>query len=767
MTVTAGTGVIPMELMGEVWPAAEPGKDPGDYGSASLSGDTPVEIRSFQTIVITYTVGRFGIDDTGGIKIVQRFANDGGRWQTDDPAAMNYVTAQADNGCRLVLRVEPGGHQRPWDRSLRIIVTHGSMRCGDRIDVVFGDRSGGSSGLRMQTFAESAHEFRVLIDACATGHFVPVPDRPFITVVPGKSCSWQVVLPTRRRPGSVFSLCIRADDLWCNPTGQVSGRFGLTSTGGLEGLPAVVDWPPGRRSLRVDGLRCMREGEVAVDLLSEEEEILVRSNPLVVEEGALDAFWGDLHGQSGETVGINTIEEYFKFARDLAFLDVTSHQANDFQITNRFWQRINEVTAAFNEDGRFIAFPGYEWSGNTSMGGDHNVFFRDEGRAIRRSSHALLADRSDLGSDASTSGELFDVLADEDCVLYAHIGGRPADIGEADGLSLRTAVEIHSNWGTFEWLMAESFALGFRHGLVCNSDVHKGRPGASHPGASEFGAYGGLTCFLAGSLTRDGIFGALRRRHHYGTTGCRLHMDIRVAFGRPARLFETDPRLGPAASSQASQAMMGDIAETADATVRLNLDVATQSPILRIDVLNGVDVVRSLQGYSSGAGDRRLRVLFHGAEYRGRGRQTRWCGSARFTEDRMKSFGTVCAWNHDRLLRQQGGNQVVFDVLTTGNFVGFDTCLEDWRGCLELETEHVDDIVDLEFIGGEPRELGAGGLERRVSLTRLPETLHTRRITETLEIPIHDEGDNPLWIRVTTEDGHTAWSSPVYLFRPA
>ena len=404
-------GPIAMELMGEVWPAAQPGADPGDRGTASLGRQEPVEIRSFQTIVLTYTVGRFGLDDTGGIKVVQRFANDGGRWQTDDPAAMNYCTARASNGCRLVTRVEPDGHQRPWNRSLRIVVTHGSMACGDAIEVVFGDRSGGSPGLRMQTFAESAHEFRVLVDACATGHFLPVPDRPFVTVVPGKAVSWHVVLPTRRRPGSSFALSIRAEDAWSNPTGRVEGPFRLEATGTITGLPFVIDWPPGEDFLRIDGLCCLAEGDVTVSLLSPDGRNLATSNPLVVESGVPETFWGDLHGQSGETVGINTIEEYFSFARDRAFLDVAGHQANDFQINDLFWQRINDVAATFNEDGRFVAFPGYEWSGNTSMGGDHNVFFRHEGRAIRRSSHALLHESAGLSGDVNTSGELFEALA--------------------------------------------------------------------------------------------------------------------------------------------------------------------------------------------------------------------------------------------------------------------------------------------------------------------------------------------------------------------
>ncbi len=760
-------GLIELDLMGEVWPAASPGSEPRDRGTASLKPQEPLEIRSFQTIVLTYTVGRFGLDDTGGIKVVQRFANDGGRWQTDDPAAMNYCSARASNGCRLVARVEPGGHQRPWDRSLRIVVTHGSMTCGDSIEVVFGDRSGGSPGLCMQTFAESVHEFRVLVDACATGHFLPVADRPFVTVVPAEAVSWHVVLPTRRRPGSSFALSIRAEDAWSNPTGKVEGSLRLAAQGVITGLPSVIDWPAGDEFLRIEGLSCPAEGDVTVRLLTPEGRELATSNPLVVKAGVPETFWGDLHGQSGETVGINTIDEYFLFARDRAFLDVTSHQANDFQINDLFWKRINDVAATFNEEGRFVTLPGYEWSGNTSMGGDHNVFFRNEGRAIRRSSHALLHDGAGRSSDVNTSGELFEALRDEDCVVFAHIGGRPADIAAADGGALRTAVEIHSNWGTFEWLMAESFALGYRHGLVCNSDVHKGRPGASHPGASEFGAYGGLTCFLADHLTRDGIFHALRRRHHYGTTGCRLHMDVRVTFDEPASRFDTDPRLGPAEPSAASMLTMGDIAATNLKVARLHLDVAAHAPILRIDVLNGAGVVASLPGYRSHATDTRLRVLFHGAEYRGRGRQTRWRGRARFDGSSIRTFATVCAWNHERPLHRQGDREVIFDVLTTGNCVGFDAGLESWSGHIALDAGHVDITVPLEETGAEPLVIDAGGLERHVSLTRLPDRLTVTRMTETLDVALHDHGDNPLWIRVTTEDGHRAWSSPAYIFRQA
>ena len=46
-------------------------------------------------------------------------------------------------------------------------------------------------------------------------------------------------------------------------------------------------------------------------------------------------FWGDLHGQSEETVGTNPVSSYFRFARESALVDFAGHQGNDFQITKK------------------------------------------------------------------------------------------------------------------------------------------------------------------------------------------------------------------------------------------------------------------------------------------------------------------------------------------------------------------------------------------------------------------------------------------------
>ena len=366
---------ISADKMGDVWPTAVPGRDGADYGSVEFFPQGEFEARSFQTFTLIYTVGEYGLDDTGAIKVAHNFTLDGGAPQFDDPSAMNYVTASASNGTRLQLYREPYGHQRPWEKAVRISVQGGYMRPGDTITIIYGDQSHGSPGLRLQTFCQSASVFKVLVDACATGHFLPLPDSPSIAVVAGNPHLWKAVLPTLRRPGETFSLGIKAEDLWGNPSSSYQGTLRLHASAAIKGLPDTIEFPSGKRAIRLDGLRIDKDSVAHVVLLDVEGKELARSNPLIIRDGPHAGFWGDLHGQSGETCGVNTIREYFTFARDLAFLDVTSHQGNDFQIKNSFWAEINELSAEFNEEGTFVVFPGYEWSGNTPVGGDHNVNF--------------------------------------------------------------------------------------------------------------------------------------------------------------------------------------------------------------------------------------------------------------------------------------------------------------------------------------------------------------------------------------------------------
>ncbi len=397
------------------------------------------------------------------------------------------------------------------------------------------------------------------------------------------------------------------------------------------------------------------------------------------------------------------------------------------------------------------------------------MHFRHEGETIHRSSHAQLTepvDFADEGTDAHDAHALFEKLKGRECVVMAHVGGRYADIKYAHD-PMETAVEVHSAWGTFEWILHDALEKGYRVGVVANSDGHKGRPGACYPGASFFGSYGGLTCFLAERLDRDAIFAAMRRRRHYGTTGNRMILDVRAHTGADARVFLSDPAHGAAESYASRVMLMGDIAQVPhEATVDLQVDVIGSAPIERVDIFSGLEHLETYRPYAKADLGARVRLTYEGAEYRGRARTTTWDGTLSVTGNRIRSAAVFNNWNLDRGLKEQDTARLAWKAVTTGNYGGIDLWFEDGiAGALSFKTAHVEGTVDLASLGTEPKLFAAGGLGRSVGVQRLPETMKQDRAKLSRPVTVRDTGDTALYVRVQQEDGHRAWSSPIYLFR--
>jgi hypothetical protein len=736
---------------------------PDQMGAVTLSPPGPFVAGSRAELTLVYTAGHFGIDDTGMLKVSWRTTSDMAKPQFDDPLGANFTTVEASNGAVLEVWYDRL-NIRPYGHTLLVRVGRGYLRQGDTLTIRFGDRRQGSPGWRLQTSQEKGVELRTSVDAFATYEFCELPEQPAFDLVAGPAASWKAIVPSLVAAGEPFRLALVAEDLWGNPTDQADAVLALEASAPARGLPATVTIKPGDRPAVIENLAIDVPGDVTFVVRAGAQEV-ARANPLRVAEGApLRRYWGDLHGQSGETIGMGSAEDYFAYARDRAFVDIVGHQGNDFQITDAFWEKLNVLTAQFDAPGRFVCLPGYEWSGNTGMGGDRNVFFRHEGRPIRRSSHILTQGRT--SSEAiTTADKLFEWLKDEDCCVIAHVGGRYADLRYAHDGRVERSVEVHSSWGTFEWLLHDAFDLGYRVGLVCHSDDHKGRPGATRPGASSFGAIGGLTCYLMPELSRGALFAALRRRRHYGTTGPRIFLDVTGSFAEDVTGFSEDPRLGPAAEQKVRTAQMGDIIRPGAAAMQLSVEAIGTAPIERLDVLHGKTVVRTARPFGAQDLGRRVRVLWQGAEYRGRGRETIWHGKLSLTGNRFTRCAPVNFLNPERTLRETTpGTALAWTSVTTGNLAGLDLWLDDAaRGTLAIETNVVSGTIDLAALADDKVTFDGGGLDRRLSVYRLPEDNWARRVTLAHSVSFTGGADLPVYVRVTQADGNQAWSSPIYL----
>jgi hypothetical protein len=736
---------------------------PEHMGSIRLTPTGPFVAGSHAELTLVYTAGTFGIDDTGMVKVSWRTTSDMSKPQFDKPTAPNFTTVEASNGAKLEVWFDRL-NIRPYANTLLIRVGRGYLRAGDTLTIRLGDRRQGSPGYRLQTNVEEHVELKTSIDAFATYEFCELPEQPWFDLVAGPAASWKAIWPSLAVTGEPFRLAIVAEDMWGNPTADADQSFTLVPSRPLSGLPERVAIKRGDGPLVLEKLVADTAGDVELRLMAGGEEI-ARANPLrVVAAAPLRRYWADLHGQSGETIGMGSAESYFRYARDLAFIDMVGHQGNDFQITDAFWEKLNRLTAEFDAPGRFVCLPGYEWSGNTGMGGDRNIFFRREGRPIRRSSH-ILVDGQTSTDAIYTADELFRALEGEDAVVIAHVGGRYADLKYAHDGRLERAVEVHSTWGTFEWLLHDAFEKGYRVGVVCHSDDHKGRPGATRPGASTFGAIGGLTCYFMPELTRDALFEALRKRRHYGTTGTRLFLDLRVTFDRDVTGFSEDPQLAPGKELSVREASMGEIIRPGSVPMRLAAEAIGTAPLERLDVLHGTKVVQTVRPFAAADLGRRVRVLWQGAEYRGRGRETMWQGELTLSGNRFTRFAPVNFLNPERKVQEiVSGAALAWSSVTTGNLAGIDIWLHDPRsGTLAVETNVVSGEVDLAKLADDTIVFDGGRLGRKISVYRLPEQDWSRRVTLDHTVTFPGGADLPVYLRLTQSDGHQAWTSPIYL----
>ena len=739
------------------------------FGHAEISPNGDFEAGSYQSFEYLYTAGTYGIDDTGGIKIVFRLANDQTRLQFDDPQGPGYTTFELPDHIEGAISYDVKAHKRPWYKVLYVKLVKGNLQVGDTIRILIGDRRFGGPGIRMQTFCQNDFEFRTFVDVFSNQNYLRLPTSPQIRIVPGKPALWKAVIPTLIRVDDTFRLSLKCEDEWGNPSDKVDSTVSLQSSLEVEGLPETVTFISGESTVVMENLSVKQRGSLQITLHDKEGELLAVSNVMRIQSTPVFShFWGDLHGQSRETVGTNTARDYFRFARDYAFLDMTGHQGNDFQITGDFWKHLDQLTAEFHEPGRFVTLPGYEWSGNTGLGGDRNVYFLSEGAQIYRSSHAMVPDEPDETPECYRADILFDALVNSlvPSVAFAHVGGRYANLAVGHDGRIEHSVEIHSAWGTFEWLLHEAFELNHRVGIVCHSDDHKGRPGASYPGASLFGAYGGLTCYLMPELTREALFEAIRRRHHYGTTGARLYMDVRAHFETPAMVYPRDPAWFESTPEAASQAIMGDIVQVPEQSAVITVDIESGTSVERVELYDGTKLLETIRFHGTDDLGSRIRVTWEGAEYKGRGRIVYWNGGLDLLDNAIKRFTPINFWNIEQQPQMQGSGSLLWNSVTTGNFNGVDLWLDDPEaGTISFQSNQVSFDLPVREIAMEDRMFDSGGLFKQVRVFRLPDRMKAKAFRFERPITLNTKGDTRIFVKAVLEDGHVAWSSPMYFFK--
>jgi len=202
------------------------------------------------------------------------------------------------------------------------------------------------------------------------------------------------------------------------------------------------------------------------------------------------------------------------------------------------------------------------------------------------------------------------------------------------------------------------------------------------------------------------------------------------------------------------------------APLRLRVEVAGTAPIERVEVRNGLRTLRTLHPYAASDLGSRVKVLWSGAEVRGRGRMAVWDGELTVRGTSLRGLLPVNFWNPLEPPHIRGKSRVTWRSTTTGGHAGLILTLGRPRSAtMEVRTAQRSIRCDPGAMGIGPRSWPCGGLDKLISIRRLADPPPPSIFS--FEVPLRglQPGDNPIWVRVDQEDGHVAWSSPIYVVR--
>ena len=602
---------------------------------------------SHAELTLTYTAGKFGIDDTGMVKISWRTTSDMSKPQFDQPAAPNFTTVEASNGAKLDVWFDRL-NIRPYANTLLIRVGRGYLRAGDTLTIRLGDRRQGSPGYRLQTNCEELVELKTSIDAFATYEFCELPEQPGFALVPGPAASWKAIWPSLAVVGEPFRLAIVAEDMWGNPTTEAGQNFTLVPSRPVRGLPESVATKPGDGPHIFENLVADEPGDIDLALVADGEEV-ARANPLrVVTASPLRRYWADLHGQSGETIGMGSAESYFRYARDKAFIDMVGHQGNDFQITDAFWARAQPAHGRVRCAGPLplparLRMVGKHWHGRRPQ------YFLSPARAALSAARRISwwkAKPPPMPSTPRTS-------------CFARSKARMPWSSPMSAGAMRTSNMPMTDGSSAAWRCTRP---GAPSNGSCTTRSRKATASAScatatttrdalaqHVQARRLSALSAaspvISCLSSRAMlcSRHCASGGITAR-----PACGFSSICMVRLLSPSPTFAEDPHFARGKELSVREALMGDIIRPGNVPMQLAAEVIGTAPIERIDVLHGTRVAQTVRPFAAADLGRRVRVLWQGAEYRGRGRETMWQGKLTLTGNRFLRFAPVNFLNPER-----------------------------------------------------------------------------------------------------------------------
>ena len=424
--------------------------------------------------------------------------------QIQDPAGDNYVAVRSsDPNVRFEkTHVAMGGLQGGRDGALPMPayrVSAGVLEQGGAVTFIYGDRSGGGKGWRLQSMANDDVLLPVFVDIDGSRRPMAL-NWPSFRVIGEGVRSVKGFAPSIVEPGEKFALAVRSEDRLYNRAGGPIPAYEVT----LNGRPFRKLAAGGPAVNVLDGLAIDAEGVYRFAFRSPDGAVSGSSNPVWVRRNRRIAFTG---GRRTRTPAWPRGRARSK-APTVTPARTPASIFWGFPSTTNIWTTRSGAickTRCGATAKRESSLPSRRTSGPCGVrwGDTTTFFYRTPGRErvpIQRATNL-----SGLYQGLRALFEPDDVLI----IPHAHNAG---DWRRNDP-DLERLVEIMSMHGTFEWFGNYYLQRGHRIGFIAASDDHRSRPGYSGTlRRAALAQFGGLAAVMAPAKTADDIFDGLRAR---------------------------------------------------------------------------------------------------------------------------------------------------------------------------------------------------------------------------------------------------------------
>jgi hypothetical protein len=534
--------------------------DPGDgQGRAWLESITPIDPKAkdwawrrdeggkdrptlpastLARFEIGFEVGEPGIEEGGILFVMPEPYWSWSEAQVIDPRAPGYTTAVARDGD---VQLEPSGPGAQFQ------VTGRRLAPGERIDIVLG---AGPIGTRVDEFAERGSEVLIAVDGSGDGYRHWLKESVRIDVAAHAGDRIVGYGPAEAAPGESIEISISILDangnraLWPSTDGketdQAEAHFEIERTDGgalaelgLSNRVTSRTSPHGPHRIRLSTPTRNTTIRLSIRGLDALDGLETRVNPIVVRNSGQRLAWGDLHGHSQLSDGTGTPEDYFGYARDVARLDIIALTDHDHWSVRPLDEapeaqaRIADAVRAFNEPGRFVTLPGYEWT-SWLHGHRHVLYFEEEAPIFSAIDPAT--DRPD---------ELWNALRGKLALTFAHhSAGEPVatnwyyppdpelepltEISSVHGSSEAPDAPLAVRGGIPGNFVRDVLNHGYRLGFIGSGDSHDGHPGLTYLITGQ----AGLAAIYTESLDRASLLEAMKQRRTFATNGIRPFFEV-------------------------------------------------------------------------------------------------------------------------------------------------------------------------------------------------------------------------------------------------